>query len=72
MNKYFISTIFILLAVFSNAANASQNRENLNHLLSKKQLSQFCESIGVVSNTRIKIKLPTGITIFGTITCEKK
>ncbi|MCF6343874.1 MAG: hypothetical protein L3J15_04240 [Devosiaceae bacterium] len=78
MNKFLLIFSFILMTFLASVAIANEQGENnanlnesLNHLMSEKQLKQFCSEIGVTSNTRIKIDLPTGATIFGTIVCKK-
>ena len=70
MKKLLTSSILALFALFAISANATTLNDSLNHLFNEQQLSQFCASTGIASNTRIKITLPTGTSIFGTITCK--
>ena len=72
MTKILATSLFALTAIFASSASASNNNDSINHLFEEQQLAQFCSQIGVSSNTRIKIKLPTGTIIYGTITCGEK
>lgn len=72
MTKILTTSLFALATIFASSASASNNNDSLNHLLGEQQLTQFCSQIGTSSNTRIKIELPTGTVIYGTITCGGK
>ena len=67
-------SLLVLIAastiLFPLSANAQQIKDSINHLLSEKQLAEFCDYSGKSGNTRIKIRLPNGMDVWGTVSCR--